>query len=150
MAEKDERPSVATKRTSEAADDSTRRATGPQRTVSRDSGNGGDGDFAAAPPGRRRERYVIGTRTVPGGRAFVDFKHSMDDVVQYLSHQENVEVIKRIKLGGTPPFAAEGSSVNEVIVAKIDEGKAQRLRSVAPPYLIIERDALLTPDEPWL
>jgi subtilisin family serine protease len=67
----------------------------------------------------------------------------MDDVVQYLGHQENVEVVKRIKLGGTQPFTAEGSSVNEVIVAKIDEGKAQRLRSVAPPYLIIERDALL-------
>ena len=143
MAEKDERPSVATKKASEAGDDSIRRATGPQRSAPRDSGNGGDGGFAAAPPGRRRERYVIGTRTAPGGRAFVDFKHSMDDVVQYLSHQENVEVIKRIKLGGTEPFAAEGSSVNEVIVAKIDEGKAQRLRSVAPPHLIIERDSLL-------
>lgn len=143
MAEKDERPSVTTKKASEAGDDSIRRATGPQRSASRDSGNGGDGGFAAAPPGRRRERYVIGTRTAPGGRAFVDFKHSMDDVVQYLSHQENVEVIKRIKLGGTEPFAAEGSSVNEVIVAKIDEGKAQRLRSVAPPHLIIERDSLL-------
>jgi hypothetical protein len=143
MAEKDERPSVATKKASEAGDDSIRRATGPQRSVPRESGNGGDGGFAAAPPGRRRERYVIGTRTGPGGRAYVDFKHSMDDVVQYLGHQENVEVIKRIKLGGTEPFAAEGSSVNEVIVAKIDEGKAQRLRSVAPPYLIIERDSLL-------
>lgn len=143
MAEKDERPSVATKKASEVGDDSIRRATGPQRSAPRDSGNGGDGDFAAAPPGRRRERYVIGTRTAPGGRAFVDSQHSMDDVVRYLSHQENVEVIKRIKLGGTPPFAAEGSSVNEVIVAKIDEGKAQRLRSVAPPHLIIERDSLL-------
>ena len=143
MAEKDERPSVATKKTSEPGDDSIRRATGPQRSVPRDSGNGGDGGFAAAPPGRRRERYVIGTRTAPGGRAFLDFKHSMDDVVQYLGHQDNVEVIKRIKLGGTEPFAAEGSSVNEVIVAKIDEGKAQRLRSVAPPHLIIERDSLL-------
>jgi subtilisin len=143
MAEKDERPSAATKKTSEAGDDSIRRATGPQRSAPRDSGNGGDGGFAAAPPGRRRERYLIGMRTAPGGRAFADFKHSMDDVVQYLSHQENVEVIKRIKLGGTEPFTAEGSSLNEVIVAKIDEGKAQRLRSVAPPYLIIERDSLL-------
>jgi subtilisin family serine protease len=68
----------------------------------------------------------------------------MDEVVQYLSHQENVEIVKRIKLGGTRPFTAEGSGVSEVVVAKIDENKAQRLRSVAPPHLIIERDSLLS------
>jgi hypothetical protein len=65
----------------------------------------------------------------------------MDNVVEYLSHQENVEVLKRIKLGGTQPFS--GRSVSEVVVAKIDEVKAQRLRSVAPAHLLIERDSLL-------
>jgi len=143
--EKEERPSAAaTRKTSESGDDSMRKATGPQRSVPRESGNGGDGELAAAPPGRRRERFLIGTRSARAGQALAPLQHSMDDVVQYLGHQENVEVVKRIKLGGTQPFTAEGSSVNEVIVAKIDEGKAQRLRSVAPPYLIIERDALLT------
>ena len=37
----------------------------------------------------------------------------------------------------------DGRSVSEVVVAKIDEGKAQRLRAAAPPHLIIERDSLL-------
>jgi subtilisin len=142
--EKEERPSAAARKTSEAGDDSIKRTTGGQRPALRDSGNGGDGGLAAAPPGRRRERYVIGIRTASGGPAFARFQHSMDDVVQYLSHQENVEIVKRIKLGGTQPFAAEGSSVNEVVVAEIDESKAQRLRSVAPPHLIIERDSLLS------
>ncbi len=64
----------------------------------------------------------------------------MDNVVEYLGHQENVEVLKRIKLGGTQPFMTDGRSVSEVVVAKIDEGKAQRLRAAAPPHLIIERD----------
>src|ERR1700722_16034887 len=142
--EKEERPSAATTRkTSESGDDSMRKATGPQRSVPRESGNGGDGELAAAPPGRRRERFLIGTRSARAGQARATDQHTMDYGVQYLGHQENVEVVKRIKLGGTQPFTAEGSSVNEVIVAKIDEGKAQRLRSVAPPYLIIERDALL-------
>jgi subtilisin len=142
--EKDERPNAGARKTSEAGDDSIRRATGPQRATPRDTGNGGDGGLTAAPPGRRRERYVIGIRTAPGAQAFDRVQHSMDDVVQYLSHQENVEIVKRIKLGGTQPFTAEGSSVNEVVVAKIDEHKAQRLRSVAPPHLVIERDSSLS------
>lgn len=144
MAEKDERPNAASRKTSEAGDDSTRRTPGPPRSTVRESGNGGDGGLSAAPPGRRRDRYLIGIRTAPGGQVFAPLQHSMDDVVQYLSHQENVEIVKRIKLGGTQPFTAEGSGANEIVVAKIDASKAQRLRSVAPPHLIIERDSLLS------
>src|SRR6267378_4095228 len=137
--ERDERPGAAIRKTSEAGDDSMRRPTAtPSRSVPRESGNGG---LAASPPGRRRERYVIGTRIAHGGQPFAYPPYSMDNVVEYLSHQENVEVLKRIKLGGTQPFS--GRSVSEVVVAKIDEVKAQRLRSLAPPHLIIERDSLL-------
>ena len=144
--EKDERPNAASRKTNETNDDATRRAPGVQgRPAPRESGNGGDGGGAASPPASRSERYLIGARTASGTQAFTHLQHSMDDVVEYLSHQEHVEVIKRIKLGGTRPFTAEGSSVNEVVVAKIDEGKAQRLRTVAPPHLIIERDAFLVP-----
>jgi subtilisin len=142
--EKEERSGAAVKKTGEAGDDSARRASGTQsRATARDSGVGGDGGPAASPPARRRERYIIGTRTAPGGQPMAHPQHSMDDVVQYLNQQENVEVVKRIKLGGTQPFTANGRSVNEVVVAKIDEGKAQRLRALAPSHLIIERDALL-------
>src|SRR5437762_2071921 len=137
--EKDERPGAAIKKTSEAGDDTMRRTTGTQ-SRSREPG-GGPPD--ASVPGRRPERFVIGTRTVPGGRPFAHPQFSMDDVVEYLGHQENVEVLKRIKLGGTQPFMTDGRSVGEVVVAKIDEGKAQRLRATAPPHLIIERDSLL-------
>src|SRR5882724_3142766 len=142
--EKEDRPGAAVKKTSEAGDDSARRAGGTQsRSPAREVGNGGEGGLVASPPGRRRERYIIGTRQgasvghgpLPGS--------PMDEVVQYLNRQENVEVVKRIKLGGTQPFTANGHSVNEVVVAKIEEGKAQRLRALAPAHLIIERDALL-------
>jgi subtilisin len=142
--EKDERTGAQIKKMSESADDSTRKPTASQsRSAPREPGDATDGGLAAAPPGKRPERYVIGTRTPPGSQAFSPLQHSMDEVVQYLSHQENVEVIKRIKLGGTQPFTADGSSVNEVVVARIDDGKAQRLRALAPPHLIIERDSLL-------
>jgi subtilisin len=141
--DKDERPTAAVKKTSEAGDDATRKTAGVQgRSSPRESGNGGDVGLVA-PPGRRRERYLIGMRTAPDGQAIAHPQQSMDDVVQYLGHQENVEIVKRIKLGGTQPFTANGRSVNEVVVAKIDEVKAQRLRALAPPHLIIERDSLL-------
>jgi subtilisin len=142
--DKDERPSASIKKMSETADDSVRRPTGTQsRHAPRESGDGADGGFATTSPGRRSERYLIGTRTAPGIQALAPLQHSMDEIVQYLSQQEDVEVLKRIKLGGTQPFTADGSSVSEVVVARIDEGKAQRLRAVAPPHLIIERDSLL-------
>jgi subtilisin len=68
---------------------------------------------------------------------------SMDDVVEYLGGQEDVEILRRLKLGGVQPFTSSGRSVSEAVVVEIDEAKAQRLRAMAPPHLVIERDALL-------
>jgi len=163
--EKDDKSTAAIKKTTDAGgDDSSRRtsgsasaASGPtsgpasqNRTTPRESNNGADGALTASAPGRRRERYLIGMRTAPDGQPIASAQnfmaspqHSMDDVVQYLGQQENVEVIKRIKLGGPQPFTANGRSVAEVLVAKIDDSKAQRLRSIAPPHLIIEPDSPL-------
>lgn len=143
--EKEERPTVAAlKKTGEVGEDSARRTAGTQSRAPRESGNGGNGGLSAAPAARRRERYIIGTRTLsvqPFGQPRQ--QHSMNDVVEYLNQQEHVEVIKRIKLGGTQPFAAHGSNVSEAVVAKIDSDKALRLQALAPPDLIIERDSLL-------
>ena len=139
--DKEERPSASVKKTAETADDSGRRTPGAQtRSAPRESANGGEGGLTASGPRRRRERYIIGLRAGPGGPAIAQAQQSMDEVVQYLSLQENVEVVKRIKLGGTQPFTTSGRSVGEVVVAKIDAGRAQRLRALAPPHLIIEPD----------
>ena len=73
-------------------------------------------------------------------------QRSMDDVVAYLDRQEHVEVLKRIKLGGTRPFTADGRSVGEIVVVAVEEGKAQRLRASAPPDLF----ATPTPLPPFL
>src|SRR5213082_550582 len=83
---KEERPGAAIKKTGEAGDDSMRKTTGTQ-SRSREPGGGA---LDASLPGRRRERYVIGTRTAPGGRPFAYPQFSMDGVVDYLGHQENV------------------------------------------------------------
>lgn len=111
--------------------------------MTRESENGVDPVLVAGVAGRRREQYLIGTRTSPNSQTLARAQHSMDEVVEYLSRQEHVEVVKRIKLGGSRPFAAKSESVDEVVIARIDESKAQRLRDAAPSHLIIERDALL-------
>ena len=136
--EKEERPGAAIKR-NEAGDDPLRRTAGTQGRSRESAGNG---ELTASPPGRRLERYVIGNRAAPGGQPFAPPHFSMDHVVEYLGQQEDVEVLRRIKLGCTQPFTA-GRSVSEVVVAKIDEAKAQRLQAAAPAHLVIERDALL-------
>jgi subtilisin len=142
--EKEERPGIATRRAVDAGEDSVRRTAGtPGRSVPRDSATGANGELTSPSPGRRREHYLIGIRTAPGGQSFAAPQHSMDEVVEYLSHVENVEVLRRVKLGAQP-FTASGRGAGEIVVAKIEEGKAQRLRSAAPAHLIIERDALLS------
>jgi subtilisin len=141
--DKDERPGIAARKPSETVEDVTRRtAATPGRPMPRGAEGAEDGTGVTAPPGRRRERYVIGRRAA-GPQPFAPAAHSMDEVVGYLNRLENVEVVKRLSLGGARPFTADGGGADEVVVAKIEEDRAQWLRSVAPPHLIVERDAPL-------
>ncbi len=147
MAEREERSSTGTRRGGDAGEDALRRAGAQGRPGARDAGGeraGTDTRGAAAGRGRRRERYLIGPRLGPAGQPFGYPQHSMDEVAEYLGNQEDVEVVRRVRLGGPLPFTAQGRGANEFLVAKIEEGKAERLRAAAPPSLIIERDALLT------
>jgi subtilisin len=152
--EKDERASASAKKAGETGDDTAKRILGAagrpmQRESQRESGNGGNGNgngnggTAPTAPATRRERYLIGARALVGAQAFGNSRQSMDGVVDYLSRQEHIEIIKRIKLGGVQPFAADGGSVNEVVVARIEDSRAERLRAATPAELIIERDAFL-------
>jgi subtilisin len=146
--EERERAGAGTRRSGEAGgEDTVRRASAQGRAGTREPGSeraGTDTRGAAAGRGRRRERFLIGLRTGPAGRPPGYPQPSMDEVAEYLRHQEDVEIVGRLRLGGPLPFSAQGRTANEVLVAKIEEGKAQRLRAAAPPGLIIERDALLT------
>jgi subtilisin len=142
--EKEERLGAGIKRTGEAADDSLRRTGTPGRAAPRESASAADTGVVTSVIGRRREPYLIGIRPLPGGQLLADPRQTMDEVIEYLSHTENVEIAKRMRLGGARPFAAGGRSVSEFVVAKIDETTAQRVRLSAPPHLIIEPDVLLS------
>jgi len=148
--EKEERAGVGPRRPGEAGEDTLRRNAGSTRAAAREPGGeragteSREGRGSAAGRGRRRERFLIGPRVGPAGQPLGYPPQSMDEVAEYLSRQDDVEVVRRLRLGGALPFSAQGRSVNEVLVAKIEEGKAQRLRAAAPAGLIIERDGLLT------
>jgi subtilisin family serine protease len=138
--EKDERSSAAAKRPSETPEDVAKRAAGG-RSTPREAGNGGE-SVTTSQPARRREQYLIGIRKTASAQPFGFSPASMSSIVEYLDRQERVDVVKRIKLRGAQPFAADGAS-NEVVVVRMEETHAERLRAAAPPYLIIERDGLL-------
>jgi subtilisin len=139
--EKDERgAAMLNKKGGEGGEDALKRTATGSRSAPRES----ETIVSQAPPaGRRSERCIIGRRSAATTQPFSQAHHSMDDVVAYLDRQENMEVLKRIRLGGTRPFSNDGRSVGEIVVATIAEGRAQKLRTGAPPDLIIERDSML-------
>ena len=142
--EKEERSATAGRRASETQEDQQRRGAGNLgRSAARESthaGNGGLGTPSSRP--RRLELYLIGQRAAPPAQPFADLEQSMDAIADYLTQQEHGEIIKRIKLRSAHSFAAD-DSVNEVLVVRLEEGRAERLRAAAPPHLIIERDSPL-------
>lgn len=120
-------------------DEARRAAPAAGRAALRDVGNGGDGARASPPPARRRGRYVIGVRAAAGRAA--PGAGSLEALAEYLGRQDHVQVIRRIKLGGSPALAG-ARGAGELLVARMDEDQAQRLRASAPE-LLIEPDAEL-------
>jgi len=111
--EKDERGATMLNKKGGESDDASKRTAANSRAAPRES----ETIMSQAPlAGRRSERCIIGRRTIATAQAFSQAHHSMDDVVAYLDRQENMEVLKRIKLGGTRPFSNDGRSVGEIVV----------------------------------
>jgi subtilisin len=151
--DKDERPNAMGRKSGETTEDSVSSASAKRsatanaasgRPVQRDIDGAADSTVSASAPIRRREQYLIGRRSPAPNQPFTHSPDCMQEVVDYLNRQEDVEVVRRIKLGGARPFAANDDGLDEVVVARIDENKAQRLRSAAPPHLIIEPDVTLS------
>ena len=152
--EKDDRSNPSTRRAGETSEDTVKRMPGVgARPISRDSTNGaresGNGGSVRASPGTRRQQYLIGMRAAGSAQAFGAERQSMDVVVDYLGRQENVEIVRRIELSRLQPFGADEGAVNEVVVVRMDESRAERLQAGGAPQIIIERDAFLTYADKW-
>jgi len=93
---------------------------------------------------RRKQRYLIGFRSLPGIASL-----SSDPFLERLAQLDAVEITRRLKGGGlqapgTPPSAtAPTTAAQEIVVARMDEQRGEALRQNAPPHVIVEVDAPL-------
>ena len=111
----------------------------------------GAADKNSATVVRRKQRYLIGFRSLPG---FV--LPPSDPFLERLAQMEGVEITRRLRGGesrqrggGSPapgmtravaePIAAR----REIMVARMDEQRGEALRQNAPPHVIVEVDAAL-------
>jgi len=98
---------------------------------------------------QRRQQYLIAVRsagsTLTGFDAAAFQPQSIDAVVDYLTRQEGVEIVGRMKPAGSQPFAPNGAFSQEIVVARIAEDRAQTLLAAADPRIIVEPDGPLIP-----
>jgi len=116
------------------------RVTGDDKSGSRT----GTADKTTATVVRRKQRYLIGFRSLPGMASL-----SSDPFLERLAQLDGVEITRRLRGGGlqapgTPPSAtAPTTAAQEIVVARMDEQRGEALRQNAPPHVIVEVDAPL-------
>jgi hypothetical protein len=102
------------------------------------------GDKTSATVVRRKQRYLIGFRSLPGIMSLPS-----DPFFERLAQMDNVEIIRRLPgnaaQASTPTSnsAAPTATSSETIVVRMDERSGEALRQNAPPHVIVERDAPL-------
>jgi len=117
---------------------------GDDRPESAPGAGASAGDKTSATVVRRKQRYLIGFRSLPG-----IMSSPSDPFFERLSQMDNVEIIRRLPGGAaqTPPLtsnaAAPTAMSSETIVVRMDEQRGEALRQNAPPHVIVERDAPL-------
>lgn len=141
--EKDERTTPSARKAAEASEGKT---AGPGRASPKPAVNGGAGPGTVA---RRRQQYLIAVRPLGPGLSGAPGlsggqPQSIEAVVDYLSQQEDIEIVRRVKPAGVRPFESNGTFSQDIVVARIEEGKAETLRAAGQPQIIVERDAPLT------
>src|SRR5258706_207553 len=92
---------------------------------------------------RRKQRYLIGFRSLPGIGS-----PPSDPFLDRLAQMDGVEITRRLKGGdlqaaGMTPTAGAmpTAAAQEIIVARMDEQRGEALRQNAPPNVMVEIDA---------
>src|SRR5882757_17419 len=103
------------------------------------------GDKTSATVVRRKQRYLIGFRSLPGIMSLPG-----DPFLERLAQMDGVEIIRRLPgLASMDPMnaATAVSSApavsSETVVVRMDEQRGEALRQNAPPHVIVEIDAPL-------
>jgi subtilisin len=160
MAEQKDDPSqtakLAQSRKTAATSGPTDQAAAQERSVSdrvagddRSGASAGAADKTPATVVRRKQRYLIGFRAFAGIAAQPsDPFLETDPFLERLAQMEGVEIIRRLRARGAPvPVGSQmapASSLQEILVARMDEQRGEALRRNAPPHIVVERDAALS------
>jgi subtilisin len=105
----------------------------------------GTADKTSATVVRRKQRYLIGFRSLPG-----HLSPSSDPFLDRLAQMDGVEIIRRLRrptapaTAMAPTTAAPTTMPPEILVARMDEQRGEALRQNAPPHVIVEIDAPLS------
>ncbi len=128
---------------------------GDDRPESATGAGSSAGDKISATVVRRKQRYLIGFRSLPGSMSLPN-----DPFIERLAQMDSVEIIRRLpgaaaRAAPLTNAAAPASAMSsETVVVRMDEQRGEALRQNAPPHIIVERDAplahsdMLVP-EPW-
>jgi subtilisin family serine protease len=105
----------------------------------------GTRDKTSATVVRRKQRYLIGFRSLPG-----IMSPPADPFLERVSQMDGVEIIRRLPGSGNSPArpmnpttAAPMTMSSETVVVRMDEQRGEALRQNAPPHVIVEIDAPL-------
>ncbi len=94
----------------------------------------GERDRASATVVRRKQRYLIGFRSLPG------IMSPSDPFLERISQMDGVEIIRRLPGAAT---AVPTAMPSETVIVRMDEQRGEALRLNAPPHVIVELDAPL-------
>jgi subtilisin len=105
------------------------------------------GDKTSATVVRRKQRYLIGFRSLPGMMSPGMMSVPSDPFFEKLAQMDDVEIIRRLPdspaQAMTSNAAAPTPMSSETVVVRMDEQRGEALRQNAPPHVIVERDAPL-------
>jgi subtilisin len=108
--------------------------------VSEPASGAPESNFAASGAlARRKRQYLIAIRTHPGFAA-----SPTDAIHETLQQMEDVEILRRLHPKGFKGLGAGAQlGAQEIIVARMEDQRAEALRQSAPPHVVIEEDARL-------
>jgi len=133
----------AARKSAETSD--KRAASAAGRPASRASVSGVVGEGHAERLARRRRRYLFSVRpfgSTPPGLP-TPSPQSVDAIVDYLNHREDIDVVARMRTASAQTFPPNGDAAHEIVIARVAEGAAERLRASAQAHVVVEQDGLL-------
>src|SRR5688572_23338538 len=126
--DKDERSNATVRKVSATGEDTAKRASAAPTPGPKDAAEKGKAaPTPSASPRLTRNQYLIGARAASGPHPTGALRPSIDAILEQVMRQEvrqesiEIEIVKRMKLGGATPASANGGGTRDVIVARIEE-----------------------------